>query len=149
MSKKLWGGRYTSQTNFGVEQYTASISFDVTLVYEDILGSMAHVKMLNHCGIITAEEGARLQQALLEIANKISQNQIQFNVEDEDIHMNIERILTENIGDVAGKLHTARSRNDQVALDLHLYLRKKIVDIVELLICLQETFLTLSKQHVH
>ncbi len=149
MSKKLWGGRYASKTNSEVEQYTASINFDVTLAHEDILGSMAHAKMLSHCGIITTEEGDQLQQALLDIANKISQNQLQFNIEDEDIHMNIERMLTENLGEVAGKLHTARSRNDQISLDLHLYLRKKIVEIVRLLTRLQETLLTLSKQHIH
>ncbi len=148
MSKKLWGGRYTSPTNSEVEAYTASINFDVELAYEDILGSMAHAMMLSYCGIITTEENDQLQQGLLDIANKISQNQLQFSIEDEDIHMNIERILTEKVGDVAGKLHTARSRNDQVALDLHLYLRKQIVSIVELLICLQDTLLTLAKQHV-
>ena len=149
MSKKLWGGRYSSQTNSAVEQYTASINFDVELAYEDILGSMAHANMLAHCNIITIEENDKLQRGLLDIANKISQNQLQFRIEDEDIHMNIERILTENVGDVAGKLHTARSRNDQVSLDLHLYVRKQIVGIIELLLCLQDTLLTLAKQHVH
>ena len=148
MNRKLWGGRYTAQTNSEVEQYTASINFDVELAYEDILGSMAHAKMLSQCGILTIEENQKLQQGLQDIAKKIAHDQLQFRIEDEDIHMNIERILTESVGNVAGKLHTARSRNDQVALDMHLYLRKQIVGIVELLICLQGTLLTLAKQHV-
>ncbi len=147
MSKKLWGGRYALQTNAEVEQYTASIHFDVELAYEDILGSMVHAKMLSHCDIITAEENQKLQQGLQDIASKLSQNQFQFRIEDEDIHMNIERMLTENVGEVAEKLHTARSRNDQVALDLHLYLRKQIISIVKLLISLQDTLLNLAKQH--
>lgn len=147
MNKKLWGGRYKAGTNSAVEHYTASISFDVELAYEDIVGSMAHANMLNHCGIITTAENDKLQNGLRDIAKKISQHQLQFRIEDEDIHMNIERILTEHIGPVAEKLHTARSRNDQVALDLHLYLRKQIVAIITLLTRLQDTLLSLAKQH--
>lgn len=149
MSKKLWGGRYALPTNSEVEQYTASISFDAELAYEDVLGSMAHANMLSHCGIITTEENDKLQAGLKSIAKKISQNRLQFRIEDEDIHMNIERILTENIGEVAEKLHTARSRNDQVALDLHLYLRRKIIVIIEWLAQFQGTLLTLAKQHTN
>jgi argininosuccinate lyase len=147
MSKKLWGGRYASQTHADVEQYTASIDFDVELAFEDLLGSMAHAEMLTHCRILTAEENTAIQAGLKSIAEEIAQNKIQFTITDEDIHMNIERTLTEKIGPIAGKLHTARSRNDQVSLDLHLYLRQQIVFIVDLLNRLQETLLALAKKH--
>ena len=147
MKKKLWAGRFTSSTNPDVDQYTASITFDAELVYEDILGSLAHAAMLQHCQIITSEEQQQLQQGLQLLAKKITHNEIDFCIEDEDIHMNIERLLSENIGAVAGKLHTARSRNDQVALDLHLYCRKQIVVIVALLVQLQNTLLAMAKKH--
>ncbi len=147
MNKKLWGGRYTTETNFHVEEYVASIHFDVELAHEDILGSMAHANMLQQCGIITVEENKKIQMGLKKITHAISKNELQFRIEDEDIHMNIERILTEYIGETAGKLHTARSRNDQVALDLHLYLRKQIVVIIKLLFCLQNALITLAKKN--
>lgn len=147
MKKKLWAGRFTTLTNPDVERYTASITFDAELVYEDILGSLAHAAMLQHCQIISAEELQQLQQGLQLLAKKITHHEIDFRIEDEDIHMNIERLLSENIGTVAGKLHTARSRNDQVALDLHLYCRKQIVVISELLVQLQNTLLTMAKKH--
>ena len=149
MTKKLWAGRYTAETNHDVEQYTASIHFDTELAQEDILGSMAHAAMLCHCGIISHDENNLIQKGLQSIAENISQDNIQFRIEDEDIHMDIERILTENIGDTAKKLHTARSRNDQVALDLHLYLRKKMLCIITLLNDLQMTLLNLAKNHTN
>lgn len=149
MSKKLWSGRFTKQTDPEVDQYTASINFDRELVYEDILGSLAHATMLGLCGIITTEESEQIKQGLKQIAKKVAEEKIVFQVQDEDIHMNIERLLTENIGEIAGKLHTARSRNDQVALDIHLYLRKQLVFIVDLLIQLQSTLLEMAKQHRH
>lgn len=147
MSKKLWAGRFSTSTNPAVEEYTASIHFDYTLAQEDILGSLAHAAMLGKCGIISADEHQKLATGLKKIAKKISANEIDFRIEDEDIHMNIERMLSEEVGSVAGKLHTARSRNDQVALDIHLYLRKHIVNVVDLLQQLQNTLLQLAKQH--
>src|SRR3990167_4978269 len=147
MSKKLWGGRFKKKTHPIVERYTASIMFDKVLVYEDILGSLAHAKMLSHCGIITQKEGEILKKGLEKIASLVSKNKIQFSIEDEDIHMNIERLLHEYIGPTAGKLHTARSRNDQVALDLHLYLRKKILTILDLLVVLQNDFLKIASKN--
>ncbi len=149
MSAKLWAGRFSKPTDASVEQYNASITFDNTMVYEDILGSHAHAAMLAKCGIITAAENEQLQQGLQQISKKVTEGKITFQIADEDIHMNIERMLHESIGDVAGKLHTARSRNDQVALDIHLYLRKQIVEIVELLTQLQNTLLTMAKEHRH
>lgn len=148
-NKKLWGGRFSNHTHPEVDLFNASIQFDAELAYEDILGSLAHVVMLGHCNILTAEETQKIQQGLLAIAKKVMADEIVFRIEDEDIHMNIERLLHEEIGEVAGKLHTARSRNDQVALDIHLYLRKQIIEIVALLAELQTTFLMLSQENRH
>lgn len=147
MSKKLWSGRFEKGTHPKVDQYTASIHFDHALAFEDILGSLAHIEMLKHCKILSEDEHQRIQQGLREIAQQIEKQKITWQVKDEDIHMNIERILKDRIGDVAGKLHTARSRNDQVALDIHLYLRQTIVVIVDILIQLQETLLQIGQTH--
>jgi argininosuccinate lyase len=133
MNNKLWSGRFTTNTAPLVENFTASIHFDALLIHEDILGSLAHAAMLAHCGIISTAECQQLQQGLRQIKEKFANNQLQLRVADEDIHMNIERLLGELIGEVAGKLHTARSRNDQIALDLHLYLRTQTVNIAALL----------------
>lgn len=147
MNKKLWGGRYTSETNTDVEAYTASIDFDIELLFDDILGSMAHARMLTQYGILTTTENDDIQRGLKNIAQQAQTNQLPFSIQDEDIHMNIERLLFEKIGATAGKLHTARSRNDQVALDLHLYLRRQIIILVQSLSVLQNTLITLAKQH--
>lgn len=147
MGKKLWSGRFSKSTDPIVEQFTASIEFDKTLVFEDILGSLAHADMLKSCGIISQEDDKQIKNGLTQIAQQVAEAKIHFKIEDEDIHMNIERLLTKNIGEVAGKLHTARSRNDQVALDIHLYLRKQVVGIIELLLQLQITLLEMAKQH--
>ncbi|CAN5330102.1 argininosuccinate lyase [soil metagenome] len=146
MSKKLWGGRFTAPTHPDVERYTASIGFDSALAEEDILGSMAHAAMLAHCQIISGNECEQLHDGLRQIASKIAAGEVSFRVEDEDIHMNIERLLLEYCGATAGKLHTARSRNDQVALDMHLYLRKHLLINVELLVQLQTTLLDMAKR---
>lgn len=149
MNQKLWAGRFTKQTHPDVEQYTASINFDHELAYEDILGSLAHATMLAHCGLINADENNQIQRGLKRIAKKMTENKMTFSVHDEDIHMNIERRLSEDIGEIAGKLHSARSRNDQVALDMHLFLRKQIVFIVDLLIQLQSILVQMAKKHCH
>lgn len=147
MVEKLWGGRFNTTPSDAVLTYTASIGFDYILAEEDVLGSLAHIAMLSHCDIISSDEYQQLKQGLQQIAKQISAGDFSFNVEDEDIHMNIERLLTQSIGKVAEKLHTARSRNDQVALDLHLYLRKEIINIVELIANLQKTLLILAERH--
>jgi argininosuccinate lyase len=147
MKTKLWGGRYATQTDQEVEQYTASIMFDKELTEEDILGSMAHAKMLGKCQILSEKENELIQNGLKSIRFKILNQQVQLSIDDEDIHMNIERLLTQEIGEVAKKLHTARSRNDQVALDLHLYLRQKVISILKLLVDLEHTLLQLARDH--
>ncbi len=138
---KLWGGRFKKETNQLVEQYTSSITFDQLLFQEDIQGSLAHVSMLEKCGIIPATDVKKIKAGLKEILQKIESGDFEFRVSDEDIHMNVERALTELIGPVAGKLHTGRSRNDQVALDMHLYVRKQILLINQQLSELQASLL--------
>lgn len=138
---KLWGGRFTKQTNRLVEEYTASIGFDKALAEEDIQGSLAHVSMLGKCGILPSEDVDRIKEGLHLVLNKIRRGEIEFSVGDEDIHMNIEKNLIEEIGPVGGKLHTGRSRNDQVATDMHLYLRKRVVEITGLLYSVQEALI--------
>lgn len=128
---KLWAGRFNKSTNELLDEYNASIPFDYQLATYDIQGSLAHARMLNQCKLITDEEHAAIEQGLKAILLKIKHNQVHYQLSDEDIHMNIERMLFEEIGDVAGKLHTGRSRNDQVALDIHLYLRDKVLFIVK------------------
>ena len=117
---KLWGGRFTKETNKLVEAYTASIEFDQQLAHEDIEGSIAHVTMLTDCGILTSDEKDQIINGLKTIQEKINDGDVTFSVANEDIHMNIEKILIDEIGPVGGKLHTGRSRNDQVATDFHL-----------------------------
>lgn len=145
---KLWGGRFTKATNKLVEEYTASISFDQQLAEEDIEGSLAHVQMLGECGVIAPEEAEQIKQGLLKIKEKVEKGEIQFSVEHEDIHMNIEKLLIDEIGPVGGKLHTGRSRNDQVATDMHLYLRKKISFLIQLLEDIQQAIIKQADAHV-
>ena len=145
---KLWGGRFTKETNKLVEEFTASIPFDQKLAKEDIAGSMAHVQMLGECGIIPQEDAEKIKNGLLTIKKMLDNNQVEFLVEDEDIHMNIERLLTETIGQVGGKLHTGRSRNDQVAVDMHLYLRTKTTEIIKLVEDVQSSLIEQAKVNV-
>ncbi|WP_353948550.1 argininosuccinate lyase [Sporolactobacillus sp. Y61] len=145
---KLWGGRFTKSTNKLVDAYTASISYDKELAKEDIEGSIAHVTMLGECGIVTPEESAVIQQGLKTILKKVEKGEARFSVDQEDIHMNIERMLIDEIGSVGGKLHTGRSRNDQVATDMHLYMRNKTHDLIELLEHVQYALLEQAKTNV-
>ncbi|HEY2420651.1 MAG TPA: argininosuccinate lyase [Neobacillus sp.] len=145
---KLWGGRFTKETNKLVEEFTASISFDQKLAKEDIAGSLAHVQMLGECGIIPIEDADKIKKGLLEIKKLYDQNEIEFLIEDEDIHMNIEKLLIEKIGPVGGKLHTGRSRNDQVATDMHLYLRSKTTELITLIEDVQQAFIEQAKVNV-
>lgn len=146
--KKLWGGRFSKSTHQAVDDYNASIHFDYQLANEDIAGSIAHVQMLAYCQLLSKEESDLIVEGLLKIHKKLHQNAIEFSVSDEDIHMNIERLLHEEIGEVAGKLHTGRSRNDQVALDMHLYLRHQIVVLVEQLAAFMKVVYELASMHV-
>ncbi len=145
---KLWGGRFTKQTNQLVEEYTASIGFDQALAEEDIQGSLAHVTMLGKCNIIAAEDAETIKVGLVEVLEKIRKGEVTFSVSDEDIHMNIEKLLIEEVGPVGGKLHTGRSRNDQVATDMHLYLRKRVVEFVGLLSALQSALIGQAKDNL-
>ncbi|WMT40649.1 argininosuccinate lyase [Paenibacillus sp. D2_2] len=142
---KLWGGRFTKQTNRLVEQYTASIGFDKLLAEEDVQGSLAHVSMLGKCGILPEEDVDKIKEGLHTVLGQIRRGELEYSIENEDIHMNIEKQLIDEIGPVGGKLHTGRSRNDQVATDMHLYLRKRVVEFVGLLHDLQEALLEQAK----
>ncbi|MED3563901.1 argininosuccinate lyase [Bacillus xiapuensis] len=145
---KLWGGRFTKETNKLVEEFTASISFDQKLALEDIAGSMAHVQMLGECSIIPQKDAETIKQGLLFIKKMVENGEVEFLVEDEDIHMNIEKLLIEKIGPVGGKLHTGRSRNDQVATDMHLYLRTKTTELITLVENVQHALVEQAKIHV-
>jgi argininosuccinate lyase len=148
MVSKLWGGRFTKKTDQLVEEYTASIMFDKELAEEDIQGSLAHVTMLGKCGILPADDVQKIKDGLHKIQNVIRRGEMEFAVSDEDIHMNIEKALMDEVGPVGGKLHTGRSRNDQVATDMHLYLRKRVVEFVGLLIKLQEALLEQAAKNI-
>ena len=145
---KLWGGRFTEDNSELFLSYTASINYDQKLAEEDIIGSLAHVNMLNYCKLINQEEAKEIQSGLVSLLEQWKRAELEFSETDEDIHMNIERLLTEEIGQVAGKLHTARSRNDQVALDVHLYLRQQTTHVAELLINLVKILVKVSKNNL-
>ncbi|MGP4063657.1 argininosuccinate lyase [Oceanobacillus sp. M65] len=138
---KLWGGRFTKPTNQLVDEYTASIHFDKKLASYDIKGSLAHVAMLEKCEIIDENEAKDISAGLKVVLEKINSGEAVLSEEQEDIHMNVEKLLIDEIGPVGGKLHTGRSRNDQVALDMRLYLRDALMDISQLLAALQEALL--------
>jgi argininosuccinate lyase len=148
METKAWGGRFNQPTHELVEHFTASIMFDRRLYAYDIQGSIAHCRMLAKCGIITEAEASAIIQGLQEIAAEIERGEFVFDVRWEDIHMHIERRLIEKIGPVGGKLHTARSRNDQVALDVRLYLRDEIRTILRDIRQLQRTLIDLAEHHL-
>ena len=142
MTAKPWGGVFSQATDRRVEEFTESISFDRRLYRHDIAGSIAHAQMLAATGIISAEECQQIEQALGEIRAEIEQGTFPFSIELEDIHMHIEHALIERIGDVGRKLHTARSRNDQVSTDLRLWVRESIDQIDECLAGLQGAFVS-------
>ncbi|EJY54420.1 argininosuccinate lyase [Alicyclobacillus hesperidum URH17-3-68] len=145
---KLWGGRFSEDTNQLVLQYTSSIGFDVRLLPYDIRGSIAHARMLATSGIITPEESRSIIDGLEGILRDYESGQIEFRLDDEDVHMNVERILTERIGQVAGKLHTARSRNDQVALDMHLWARDAVKALIDGVRKLQQALVEAAEAHL-
>lgn len=145
---KLWGGRFTKSTQKIVDDFNSSIHIDCKMYKEDIEGSKAHAKMLGECEIITKDEAQSIINALDEILIDIENGKLQFESEDEDIHMSIEKNLIKKIGETGKKLHTARSRNDQVALDFRMYQKRKIKETVELLIKLENILLNLAKEHI-
>ncbi|GAF64321.1 argininosuccinate lyase [Bacillus sp. TS-2] len=145
---KLWGGRFTKTAEEWVDAFGASIGFDQKLVDEDIEGSLAHVTMLGKCGIIPGEEVELIKKGLTKLREKAKANQLEFSVQNEDIHLNLEKHLIDEIGSVGGKLHTGRSRNDQVATDMHLYLRKETKEIMDALKKLQKALVGQAEGHV-
>jgi len=146
--KKLWGGRFTKSAEEWVDEFGASISFDQELVLEDIEGSIAHVTMLSKSNIITEEDAKQIKDGLLQLKGKAEQGQLDYQVKLEDIHLNLESFLTELVGPVGGKLHTARSRNDQVATDMHLFLRKQVHVIIELIEEMQQALVAQAEENV-
>lgn len=145
---KPWGGRFKKDTDKLVEAFTASIPFDRRLAAQDILGSIAHSRMLSKCGIITEAESIAIIEGLQEILEEIRAGSLDFPIESEDIHMRIEKRLIEKIGSTGGKLHTARSRNDQVALDMHMFVKQEIYDILALVRKLQQVIITISEKYI-
>ncbi|NQS76191.1 MAG: argininosuccinate lyase [Peptococcaceae bacterium] len=145
---KLWGGRFQKETDRLVEDFHSSISFDQRLYKYDIKGSIAHARMLGSVGIIQPDEADTIIHGLEEVLADIEEGRAEFSVTAEDIHMNVEQLLTEKIGVLGKKLHTARSRNDQVALDIRMYLKDEIDNINVLLHKLQLSLLKLAEQHV-
>ena len=147
-SEKLWGGRFSETTAASVEAFTESISYDHRLYRHDIMGSKAHARMLAQQGLITEEERDAILGGLSEIQAEIEAGTFEFKPELEDIHMNIEQALTDRIGAAGAKLHTARSRNDQISLDLRLYLRDEAAGLDRLLRAVQRGFITLARTYL-
>lgn len=147
MSDMMWGGRFTKAEEKNALDFNASISYDCRMYREDIAGSIAHAKMLASHGIISKEDQEKITKGLLSIKKEIDEGTFPFSVELEDIHMNIEKRLTEEIGDAGARLHTARSRNDQCALDLHMYMKRNIARLSEKLIAVLEALLAASKKY--
>ncbi|MDI6889988.1 MAG: argininosuccinate lyase [Thermodesulfovibrionales bacterium] len=147
--KKPWAGRFKRETSKIAEHFTESISFDNRLWRYDIKGSIAHAKMLGKQGIITKEDSEKIVNGLEEIAREIENGKFRFREDLEDVHMNIEAALIRKIGEVGGKLHTARSRNDQVALDIRLYLREEAKEIISFIKEFQKTLLNIATKHLN
>ncbi len=146
--EKLWGGRFTQPTDKFVEEFTASIDFDKRLYHQDIRGSIAHARMLGKQGIIPMADVEAIVDGLQEILRQIEAGQFDFSVSLEDIHMNIEARLSQKIGEAGKRLHTGRSRNDQVALDIRLYLRDEIVAITAYLDLLVDSLIFQAEEHL-
>ena len=144
---KLWSGRFAKDTDALVNELNASISFDQRLYQEDIQGSLAHAKMLGDCGIISREDAAAIREGLEGILRDIEAGKVEFTADNEDIHMNIEALLTARIGDAGKRLHTARSRNDQVALDFRMYVRRQIPVLTGQLLELERVLCRQARRH--
>lgn len=147
MAKMMWAGRFSKEVDSRVNAFNSSIAFDARMYKQDITGSIAHATMLGEAGIIPKEDSERLIKGLEEVLADLESGKLEINPEAEDIHMFVESVLTERLGDVGKRLHTARSRNDQVALDIRLYLRDEIEEIKKLVISLTETLCKIASQH--
>ena len=144
---KLWGGRFQKETDSLVNDFNSSIQFDGRMYREDIMGSLAHAAMLARQGIISREDAAAITAGLQEVLADIESGRAELTQDNEDIHMNVETLLTAKIGDAGKRLHTARSRNDQVAVDLRLYLRHEIAAIQGQILDLQQAIIGQAKEH--
>lgn len=147
MSEKAWSGRFHEPVSELVKQYTASITFDKRLAQCDIQGSLAHAQMLHQSGVLSAEDLAAIKTGMQEILAEIAAGKIDWSVDLEDIHMNVEHLLTQKVGDAGKRLHTGRSRNDQVATDIRLWLRDEIDSIVLLIKDLQSALVDLADKN--
>jgi len=145
---KLWGGRFQKSTDKAVDDFNSSIRFDSRMYEQDIKGSIAHAKMLGRQGIIDAADSEAIVKGLLEILEDIKAGKVEFEIDAEDIHMNVEKLLTEKIGAAGKRLHTGRSRNDQVALDIRMYLKDEIDEILNLVLEAKKAFIKLAKENV-
>ena len=145
---KLWGGRFQKATDAKVDDFNSSIRFDYKMYKQDIKGSIAHSKMLGRQGIIPENDSRLIASALKDILADIEAGKVEFLVDAEDIHMNIEKLLTDRIGDAGKRLHTARSRNDQVALDIRMYLMDEMSEIKAMLVSLENTLITLAQNNL-
>ena len=144
---KLWGGRFEKSTDEMINAFQASIDFDKRMYHEDIEGSIAHAKMLAAQGIISNEDRDKIIRGLQTILAQIERGEFNFDIALEDIHMNIEKALTDDIGEAGGRLHTARSRNDQVALDTHLYIRRQTIEVKKLILALQKSIIKAAEKY--
>ena len=144
---KLWSGRFQKETDSLVNDFNSSIRFDSRMYREDIAGSIAHAAMLGQCGIIAKEDADAIIAGLQAILADVEAGKIEFSADQEDIHMNVETLLTQRIGDAGKRLHTARSRNDQVAVDLRLYLKQEIGTIIGQILHFQQILLRQAKQY--
>ena len=145
---KLWGGRFSKNTDSEVNDFNSSIRFDSRMYRQDIEGSIAHATMLGKTGVISEDDSKLIVKTLGEILDDINAGNVEFTEDAEDIHMNIETILISRIGDVGKRLHTGRSRNDQVALDIRMYLKDEIKEIRKMLISLERTLLGAAKDNL-
>ena len=149
MAKMMWAGRFSSEADPKVNDFNSSISFDARMYRQDIRGSIAHATMLGDTGIIEKSESEKIVEGLKGILADLDSGALTFDPNAEDIHMFVEQVLTERLGDTGKRLHTARSRNDQVALDIRMYLRDETKEISELVHELLETLITIAEEHLY
>ncbi|NQU03980.1 MAG: argininosuccinate lyase, partial [Syntrophaceae bacterium] len=147
-TKKPWDGRFSEPTDKNVEKFTASIDLDRKLYRYDIEGSIAHCKMLAKQGIISDEDEKKILKGLGDILDDMENGKLDLDCALEDIHMAVESFLIDRVGEAGGRLHTGRSRNDQVALDIRMYLRDEVKNIMGLIETLQEALHKLAKEHM-
>ena len=145
--KEAWSGRFSEPMAEFVLRYTASVNFDKRMAEADIAGSVAHAKMLAKCGIISKDDLNDIERGMRQILQEIKENRFEWKLELEDVHLNIEARLTELVGDAGKRLHTGRSRNDQCAVDLHMYVRKAVVEMGELIVDMQKALIETAEKY--